>query len=73
MELTQLCEDVSNQKIVIESELESRDADIPLYISNNSKVQSKIGWEPAKNIQEIVGEIFHWISTNENQLKPILN
>jgi len=72
-ELTALCEDVTGNKIPIEKVTKNRQADIRIYITDNSKVTNATGWKPKIQPESIIKEIYNWISENEGQLKYILN
>ena len=72
-ELTALCQKITGNKIVIDSNLESRPGDIPLYITDNSKIINFSGWKPEKSIIDILSEIQQWIRNDEVFLKPILS
>ena len=72
-EMTDICQEVVGNKIPIASVKENRQADIPLYITDNSKIEKLSGWKPKKNVETIITEVYHWIKDNEKDLKPILN
>ena len=72
LELTRLCQEVVGNKISIGAVSETRQADIPLYITNNLKVTEMTGWKPQKRAKDIVADIFSWLQDNEARLKPIL-
>ncbi len=71
-ELTQICQEITGQKIPINSVLETREADIPYYVSDCRKVQKITGWRPYSNIEKIIGDIYSWLCKNETILRPIL-
>lgn len=71
-ELTALCEKVTGNQIVINRVPETRQADIPLYITDNTLVTAETGWKPKKTPESIIFDIFNWIQENETQLKPLL-
>jgi CDP-paratose 2-epimerase len=71
-ELTVLCEKTTGNKIHIEAVPEMRQADIRIYITDNSAVNALSGWRPEITPGQIVQEIFQWIRDNESDLKPIL-
>lgn len=71
-ELTQICQDVTGNKIKIKSIPDTRVADIPYYITDYSKAQKEIGWFPEHFVREIIEEIAKWIYDNKELLKPIL-
>ena len=72
LEMTSICEKITGNKIKIGSEVETRTADLRIYITDNSLIEKEIGWKPTKNVEQIFTDIFHWIKENENHLEPIL-
>ena len=72
LEMTNICNEITGNKIKIESEKQNRQADLRIYISNNEKINHFTGWKPARNIPDIFTDIFYWIKDNEDKLKPIL-
>jgi CDP-paratose 2-epimerase len=73
LELTQLCQQITGNKITIDAVPETRKADIRLYLSDCSRFNKLTQWEPLISVEEILQDIFVWIRENESQLKPILN
>jgi CDP-paratose 2-epimerase len=71
-ELTEICQKVTGKKIPINPIIEGRSADIPIYITDNTKVTALTGWKPTISIQHIVEDIVEWLSENEQQLAYIL-
>lgn len=71
-ELTKICEEVTGNKIPITTIAENRPADIPVYVTDNTKVTKFTGWKPTTYPQTIVQEIYHWIKDNQNNLESIL-
>lgn len=72
LEMTSICENITGNKIQIDSEVETRTADLRIYITDNSLIEKEIGWKPTKNAEQIFTDIFHWIKENETQLESIL-
>jgi CDP-paratose 2-epimerase len=71
-ELSGLCQEITGNKIKIDSSVENRAVDIPYYISDCTKVQSMTGWRPEISIRRIIQEITDWITQNKEMLMPIL-
>lgn len=71
-ELTRICQQVTGNKIEIERIPETRQADIKLYITDNSKITKATGWKPQIGPEKIIEDIFLWIKENERQLSTIL-
>ncbi|SDB22146.1 CDP-paratose 2-epimerase [Flavobacteriaceae bacterium MAR_2010_188] len=70
-EMTLLCEKISGNKITINSDTTNRAADLKIFISDNRKIETEIGWRPKKDVTIIFRDIFKWIRKNEHLLKPI--
>ncbi|MGL4630496.1 MAG: NAD-dependent epimerase/dehydratase family protein, partial [Leadbetterella sp.] len=71
-EMTRLCEEISGNKINIESISENRPADLRAYITDNSLIKEHTGWSPKKTIRDVFQDIYTWIQANQNQLEKIL-
>jgi CDP-paratose 2-epimerase len=73
LELTKICEEVTGNRIKISSVPENRVADIPYYITDNSRITKTIGWTPKIKPFEIVEDIADWINTNKEYLHSLLS
>lgn len=72
LELTSLCEKHTGNRIKISKISETRIADLRIYISDNSKVESLTGWKPKKSPDDIIAGVVKWIQKEEKILKPLL-
>ena len=72
-EMTKICEEVTGNRIRIDSDAETRKADLRIYITDNSKIENEIGWSPKKDVKNTFEDIFKWINKNEAKLKKVLN
>jgi CDP-paratose 2-epimerase len=73
LELTDICKELTNNTIEITPVIETRQADIRIYITDNTEVTKLTGWSPKIGVKQIMTEIYHWIHENESKLKPILS
>lgn len=73
LELTSICEEITGNKIKIESDVVDRPADIPIYISDHRFVTDLCNWAPEKSIWDILQNAYLWINQNEKELKGILS
>jgi CDP-paratose 2-epimerase len=71
-ELTALCEEITGNKILIESVSQNRPADLRFFITDSTKFLDKSGLVWEKDAKTTVQEIHDWIRANESQLEPIL-
>lgn len=72
-ELTSHCEKITGNKIQIKKVKENRSADIPIYITDNTKIRNMSGWQPKIRTEEILSDVFLWLRENENNVKKLLN
>jgi len=72
-ELTTICNKITGNKVGEHAVYENRKGDIPIYITDNTKITNHIKWKPEKNILDIVQDTFEWINKNERELNQILN
>jgi len=71
-ELTELCVKTTGNRIPMQKVPENRQADIRIYLTDNSKVTAATGWRPEISPLQIVEEITEWIKNNAKQLESIL-
>lgn len=71
-ELTVLCEEITGNVIQIEKVVENRQADLRMYITDNTKITSLSQWKPVIGCREILEDVFAWLRGNEKALKEIL-
>jgi len=72
LELTATCEQVTGKKIPIRPVAESRPADIPIYLTDSSKLTAATGWTPRRSVETLVRDTWEWIKANERDLAPLL-
>jgi CDP-paratose 2-epimerase len=72
LEMTAICEKITGNKIRIDTEKETRPADLRMYVTDNTKITAETGWYPKRNVEKVFTDIYHWIKENEQQLEPIL-
>lgn len=71
-ELTNLCEEVTGNKISIDSIKEDRPADLRFFITDSTKFLKMSGLSWGKDARQTIQDIYTWIKNNETDLKPIL-
>lgn len=72
VEMTAICEKITGNTITIGSEIETRPADLRMYITDNSLIEKEIGWKPKRSVEKVFTDIYHWIKNNEKELESIL-
>ncbi len=72
-DLTECCREITGNRLDIGRIEETSPADIPVFITDHSKITEVNQWKPEKNIKDILEDIYHWIHSNEKELSVILN
>ena len=73
LEMTGICQEITGNKININSIPENRPADLRIYISDNTLIEKEISWRPEKTVKNIFEDIYGWLKANEQSLKPLLS
>jgi len=60
-ETTELCRQITGNKIKIGSDRKTRPGDISIYLNDNSKVTKELGWKPKQTAKSVLVDIYHWI------------
>jgi len=71
-ETTVLCAEITGNQIEIASAPETRPGDVPLYISDCSRLCSRSRWRPRRSSEDILADIHTWICTHERELRRVL-
>lgn len=71
-ELTEICQRITGNTVPITSQAENRQADIALYLTDNTRVTALTGWQPRRSVEQIVRDVHEWLRENETHLRPIL-
>ena len=67
--LTKLCNEITGNIISFKKEKKTSLFDIPIYLTDNTKVTKYYKWKPKHTIKDIVKDIYNWSKEN----KTILN
>ncbi len=70
-ELTALCQKIVGRTVPVMQRPDTAGYDVPLYISDCSRISSAVKWRPVRGIEAIVSEIADWIRENESELRTI--
>ncbi len=68
-ELTLKCRDYLGREIPIKPVQETAPVDIPWYVTDNREVMAATGWEPEKNIDQLLADVFAWLDKHREQLE----
>jgi len=72
LETTHLCQQITQTTIDIQPLADERPGDVPLFIMDTQSVEALIGWRPQYSPQKTLEEIYQWLVTHDEVLKPLL-
>jgi CDP-paratose 2-epimerase len=65
IETTELCRELTGKEVPITPAGEDRPGDVPLYLSDCSRLFEATDWRPARSPREVLTEILAWAEENE--------
>ncbi|WP_188261111.1 NAD-dependent epimerase/dehydratase family protein [Azospirillum tabaci] len=71
-ELTDACALRVDCRVAVASTPETRPADIPWYVTDNTAVTEATGWTPTRSVDMILDDIFQWLGDHRHVLEPVL-
>lgn len=71
-EMTAICQSITGHQVDIDAEPRNRPADLRSFITDNTRIESEIGWSPKKSVQTVFEDVFGWIRNNEKDLAKVL-
>ncbi len=71
-EFTRTCEALTGTHLDIACRPETRPGDVPVYITDNTRVEARFGWTPARSVDVIARDLYHWVRENEPALRAAL-
>lgn len=72
LETTNVCAEITGNRISITSVPENRPADLIIYLTDGDLVNQSIGWKPVYSTGKIMQDIYEWIRNNELVVKRAL-
>lgn len=72
LETTALCAEITGNRIEVEHSDEERPGDVPIYISDCSRLFGLTQWRPERGPREILEDIHRWITDNEPAVRAAL-
>lgn len=71
-EMTAICQSITGHRVDIGAEPTNRPADLRSFITDNTRIETEIGWSPRKSVQTVFEDVFGWICRNEKDLAKVL-
>jgi CDP-paratose 2-epimerase len=71
-ETTELCRQITGRTVEVSGSAEDRPGDIPIYVSDCSRLHELTGWRARRGPAEILADIHAWIAEHESALAQAL-
>jgi CDP-paratose 2-epimerase len=71
-ETTALCREISGRELPVGAAGEERPGDVPLYVSDCSRLFALTDWRPRRDAREVLEDIAAWIETNAEDVRSAL-
>lgn len=71
LELTQICKEITQNEVPINSVQSTLSVDIPFYVTDYGKATQAFGWQPKCSVEDTIKDIYRWIVQNEDFIQSI--
>jgi CDP-paratose 2-epimerase len=71
-EFTELCASLTGNRLALERRDATRAGDVPIYISDTTRVRDRFGWTPKRSVSDIASDLYRWIDANAEALRGSL-
>jgi CDP-paratose 2-epimerase len=72
LETTELCRELTGNELEIESRAENRPGDVPVYLSDCSRLESLTSWRPRRTPRDVLADLLGWVDEHESSLRDTL-
>ena len=71
LETTLLCLRITGNVVTVHSEISTQPADMPIYITDNSRITAVTGWRPKITPEQALHSIHEWIMTEMSMVRHV--
>ncbi len=71
-EATDLCREMTGNEVAIASREEPRPGDVPVYVSDCSRLFALTDWRPRRTAREILEDVAAWVTANDRRVSSAL-
>jgi len=72
LETTEICRRLTGNEIEVGSVAEDRDGDVPVYLSDCSRIHGHSSWRPSRDAEGILRDIHEWIAADPERIEESL-
>jgi CDP-paratose 2-epimerase len=73
LETTEICRRLTGNEVPIEPVEETRAGDVPIYLSDCSRLFDLDEWRPRRSAEQVLADIHDWIAADEDRIAQALN
>jgi len=72
-ETTEICRELTGNEVPIEPVVETRQGDVPIYLSDCARLFALDEWRPQRSAQRVLADIRDWIAADPERIAAALN
>jgi CDP-paratose 2-epimerase len=72
LETTALCRELTGREVPIEAVEETRPGDVPVFLSDCSRIHSLTSWRPRRQPRTVLSDLLDWVVGHEDALRAAL-
>ncbi|HEU4739146.1 MAG TPA: NAD-dependent epimerase/dehydratase family protein [Solirubrobacterales bacterium] len=72
-ETTAICQELTGNEVPITPVEETRQGDVPIYLSDCTKLYGLDEWRPRRSAEQVLADIHAWIAADEQRIAQALN
>jgi CDP-paratose 2-epimerase len=73
LETTEICRELTGNEVPIEPVRETRAGDVPIYISDCTRLFGLDEWRPRRSAERVLADIHEWIAADPERIAAALN
>ena len=71
-EATEICRELTGNEVPIETDPETRHGDVPLYVSDCTRLHARTDWRPRRDARRVLAEIHAWVESDPEAIREAL-
>jgi CDP-paratose 2-epimerase len=72
LETTAICQRLTGNEVPITSVAETRQGDVPIYLSDCARLFELDEWRPRRSAEQVLADIHEWVASDEERIAAAL-